>query len=392
MKTRIKSILNFLMGLLNFFKFYYFDYKKIQNSKFVFFFPYYHTGGAERVHLNILETLKQERCCVIFTHRSATKNFYEQFSLHADIIELNAIRNKKSRYISKRLKENLSESINTSKEIEVVFGCNTNYYYDILPLIHTSKKRIDLIHAIAPDDERKGALIKSAELLDLRVVINSKTKQDIINIYKEGGLETRLVNKVKIIENGIHISEKDKIKTKNFKDIKIGFIGRWSDEKRPQIFLEIAKRIKNKYPEVEFLMAGTGMKSNLNQINKAGVAFLGEITKNQDLQSLYESLSFLLITSVYEGFPMVVMESMVHGVIPICTDVGGIKEHILHMENGILIDSNEERELVEGFTNHVTFLIEDKKMASKISDQAFNYAVKHFSIEKFNTAYQKIFK
>ena len=394
MKRRIKGVLDFFLGSLNYFKFYVIHCNKIKNSEFIFFFPYYHTGGAERVHLNIIQALQPLKCCVVFTHLSATNNFQEQFKQVANIIEINAIRNKKSDFVNNLLLKSISKAINNSKSVKAVFGCNTNYYYTILPYINKSIKKFDLIHAIEPNDERKGMLIDSATLLDYRIVINESAKNDIIDIYKEGHLDLSLVDRIKIIRNGVNIDENDLVdfKLKDYKKINIGFLGRWSEEKRPEIFLEVAKRIKNRFPNVEFYMAGTGMKSNLSKINDSGVKFLGEISDENELKNLYKKLNFIMITSVYEGFPMVIMESMIHGVIPICTDVGGIHEHIVHMKNGILIQNTDEVNLIESFENQFTYLIENKDVIERLSQEALNYSVRNFSIDNFNSSYKNLFR
>lgn len=393
MRVVIKKLLYFLFAVYNYLKFYCFHLKKITQAEIVFFFPYYHTGGAERVHLSILQALNPQKCCVIFTHLSATKNFYDQFNQVASIIEINAIRNKKSIFFNNILRKNIYNKINNGKTVKAVFGCNTNYYYEILPYFSNSIKKIDLIHALEPNDERKKMLIESTNLLDVRVVINENAKKDIIEIYKEGYIKLDYVDRIKIIENGVFIDKNDFIdfKSKDYEKISIGFLGRWSAEKRPQIYLEVAKKIKKQFPNVDFLMAGTGMMSNLEQITVSGSVFLGEITDEIELKKLYKKLNFIIITSVNEGFPMVIMESMIHGAIPVCTNVGGIHEHIINMENGILINDTNEEELIEAFTSKISYLIKNIDVAKKLSDNAFNYSVENFSIEKFSRSYQKLF-
>lgn len=397
MKTNIsyiKTKIKFVQSLFGFLTFYFLQSKKITHSEFIFVFPYYHTGGAERVHLNILQALQPQKCCVIFTHLSATNNFHQQFKQVAHLIEINSIRNKKSVFINNLLLKSISNSINESSTIKAVFGCNTNYYYDILPFLKKSVKKIDLIHAIEPDDARKEVFIKSANLLDFRVVINKKAKKDIIDIYKEAHIDLSFVDRIKIIENGVYINNLDLIdfKSKGYENINIGFLGRWSEEKRPEIFLEVVKRIKKNHPNVQFFMAGTGMKSNLKQIKDSGAKFLGEISDEIELKNLYKKLNFMMITSVHEGFPMVLMESMIHGVIPICTDVGGIHEHISDMKNGIFIKNSNEEDIIESFVNKLTYLIENKDITERLSHAAFKYSVESFSIEKFNNAYQNLFR
>lgn len=394
MKHILKSILNFSLGIFYLMKFRLFDCIKIENAEIVFFLPYYHTGGAERVHLNILQVLKERKCCVVFTHLSSTKNFYEDFKNCSEIIELNSIINKKNSFITKKLKNVISNCVNSSPNVQTIFGSNTNYFYQILPKITPIKKRIDLIHALSERDERIQILVDTSKLIDYRVVITNKGKQDIISLYKENQVDLGLIKRITLIQNGISIENEmaNQVDINQKSNFKIGFIGRWSEEKRPEIFLEVAKKIRTQFPDVEFVMAGTGMKSNISKITEAEVLFLGEIVDNQLLKQLYKSLDVIIISSVYEGFPMVIMESMIYGVIPISTNVGGIKEHISNNVNGILIENSNTQDLINDFYKNITSLILDPQKASKMSFEASNYATQNFSIEKFNTSYQDLFK
>ncbi|AUS04131.1 glycosyltransferase family 4 protein [Pseudotamlana carrageenivorans] len=389
----VKLLIKKSIAYVYFLRFIFFENIKIKQSDIVFFFPYYHTGGAERVHLNIIQALKAHKCCVIFTHLSATNNFYNEFKQHASIIELNDIRNKKNNFINNLLKNSIVAAINKSVTVKGVFGCNTNYFYEILPGINSSKKRVDLIHALAPRDDRKIMLVNSAKFLDSRIVINEKSKKDIISSYKTEKIDTQFADRILLIENGVEImsNDFDVLKSKCFDQINIGFLGRWSEEKRPQIFLKVAIKIKKRFPNVSFFMAGTGMKSNLNQINDAGVVFLGEIKDQENLRMLYKKLNFIMITSVYEGFPMVIMESMPYGVIPICTNVGGIHEHIEDMKNGVLINKEYDEDIIEAFIEKLIYLIENKDITSELLNNAFYYSINNFKIEKFNKSYQDLF-
>ena len=87
---------------------------------------------------------------------------------------------------------------------------------------------------------------------------------------------------------------------------------------------------------------------------------------------------------------MVIMESMAHGVIPITTNVGGIGEHIINNENGILIDDNNEEEIVKKFTESIIVLIKDREKLERISKNAFLYAYSNFQISQFNAQYKRL--
>ena len=388
-KDIIKRVIYFFYSLWNLFNFLIFDLKKISQADIVCFFPYYHTGGAEKVHLNIVKALVPKKVCVIFTLNSATKNFQEQFRANAQCIEINPILNKRCSFVIRLLKKSIYKTINNSNNCKTVFGCNSVYFYQILPLISDKIARIDLFHNFFENDSREKDFINTVSLITHRIVINDAAKQDILKYYYRNHVDFNYYNRIKIIGNGIELDNYTFCQ-KQESVFKIGFIGRWCFEKRPLLFLEIAKKVKSKYPLISFVMAGTGMKSNLGIILEAGVEFLGEITEKSILNQLYRELNVVLLPSIYEGFPLVIMEAMSHGVIPISTQLDGICEHIKNNENGILINELDENKIVDEFCYSIFQLIENEKLRNDLSYNSFLYAHEHFSIDKFNDSYQKI--
>ncbi|MCF7568959.1 glycosyltransferase family 4 protein [Sabulilitoribacter arenilitoris] len=387
-KKNVKKGINYLKAFYNFFRFCINDIKKIKHAQIVFVLPYFQTGGAERVHLNIIKSVKDKSLCVIFTHNSATDNFKKDFSEYAQIIEINKILNKKSNTITRALKVHIGKTINKSQSIKSIFGSNTNFFYELLPQLKEEIVKIDLIHAISKENPTiESHYVNSSSSINHRIVINKKAYGDVLLIYKNNQVNECLIDRVVVIENAIEIKENDTFKERD--SLKIGFVGRWSKEKRPDIFLKIAKAVKKHNPQIDFEMVGIGMKSNVKKINQFGVSFLGEITDDDALSRLYKSLTFVLITSSREGFPMVIIEAMAHGVIPITTNVGGISEHLTSFENSILIEnSNNEDDVAKLFVDAILELINNKVLISNLSLNAFNYSRKHFSITDFNKAYR----
>ena len=389
MKSLIKKNVFFFYAIFNFAKFLIFDLKKIKNAKTIFFFPFYKTGGAEKVHLNIVKALASENVCVIFTLHSATTNFFQEFKENASCIEINPILNKKNSLVNKWLMKSIYETINKSTNCKTVFGCNSVYYYELLPKFVTTIKKNDLFHNFFENDEREASIINSVKYIDNRIVINEAAKNDIIKFYVKNKIDLIYNDRIKIIGNGIKLAEQV-FPVKNDAQIKIGFIGRWCFEKRPEVFLRIAREIKKQYNSVSFVMAGTGMKSNLRSITDSGVLFLGEITNEKELEELYKELHLIIQPSIYEGFPMVIMESMSYGVIPISTDLDGIKEHITSNYNGILVDGADEYKMVQSFCESITLLIENPDIRNKLAHNCFTYAHESFGIERFNDCYKKL--
>ncbi|WP_264548105.1 glycosyltransferase family 4 protein [Flavobacterium sp. N2820] len=366
-----------------------FEMKKIKKAKTVFFFPFYHTGGAEKVHLNIVKATNNNNNCVFFTQESNSNNYKKQFFLNSKCFEVYDLLHRN--YLIRNLFiKKLANELNKSKELISVFGSNAFFFYELLPLLNDSVKKIDLIHAFSkPDYGIEIASLPYVKYLDRRVVINEKTLLDFKGLYHQKKLDS-FFSKILKIENGIDI--KDIVLNKSNKSkFRVLFVGRWSKEKRPNLFLQIAKRIASTHSDIEFIMVGSQMELHKKNILNAGVLFKGEIKNENELNNIYKTANLLLITSYREGFPVVVMEAMANGVVPIVTNVGGLKEHITNEVNGILIeDKKNEIALIEKFSDIISKLYNDTMELEKLSENAFTYAHSHFDIETFKTKYKNL--
>jgi glycosyltransferase involved in cell wall biosynthesis len=79
---------------------------------------------------------------------------------------------------------------------------------------------------------------------------------------------------------------------------------------------------------------------------KDNVDYLGYKTPNE-LIPIYQNAKLIFMPTEREGMPMVLLEAMSSGVVPIASPIGGIKDVINNGENGILISSFGKNEIRE---------------------------------------------
>lgn len=382
----------YLMKIIAFFKllkFAMFELSKLRKAKVVFFFPFYHTGGAEKVHLNIVKAIGKNNGYVFFTQQSTSDTFKLEFYQYANCHKVYDLLHR-NYFIRNLFVRMISRELNKSNQLISVFGSNAMFFYELLPYLKSKIKKVDLIHAFSkPDYGIELASLPYVKYLDKRVVINNKTLIDFKKLYIERKLNNYLTNIVKI-ENGINVKEY-LLDLSNKSKFTVLFVGRWSNEKRPNLFIQIAKNVIVDYPEIDFIMVGSNMESHKKYILRSGIIYKGEIKNEKELNSIYIKANVLLITSYREGFPVVVMESMANGVVPIVTNVGGLSEHITNEINGFLIeDERHELFLVEKFTSKIVKLYKDLEFREKMSKTAFKYAKENFDVEVFNNDYKEL--
>jgi len=111
----------------------------------------------------------------------------------------------------------------------------------------------------------------------------------------------------------------------------VAFVGRFSHEKGPDNFIELAKAL----PEYNFSMYGSGpLFDEIKSTRPDNVILVGQV-KSMDLY--WQRIKFLCITSREEGLPLVVLEAMVRGIPVIAYDVGGISTVVMNNINGWLV-------------------------------------------------------
>lgn len=376
-------------ALLKLISFIFCELNKVKKAKVIFFFPYYHTGGAEKVHLNIVKAVSDQRNYVFFTDISYSDGFKRDFYSYADVYEVYEFLNRN--YAVKRIfTKILIFRMNASKNLKSVFGCHSEFFYEIVPHLSNKIKKYDLIHAFVKPD--KGGIeifsLPYVEYLDKRIVIDIKGKQDLDSLYDLKKLSTELNKRIQIIPNGLETLETFP-KHKDLDIFCVGFVGRWAKEKRPELYVQIVNKLKELYPKIQFVMAGPNFQENEKIISDAGIINLGEIRDPTILKEWYNKMNVILVTSYREGFPMVIMESMMHGVIPISTNVGSINQHIKDKFNGFLIENETNLAEIENeFIEKIIYLYKNNEEREIISKNAKEYALNNFGIDSFIEKYR----
>jgi glycosyltransferase involved in cell wall biosynthesis len=113
----------------------------------------------------------------------------------------------------------------------------------------------------------------------------------------------------------------------------IGWIGRFSQEKRPDLFIKAALVSK---VNADFNLAGTGpLFSEMTKLSSdiTNIKLLGRVENNLEFLN---SIDLLINTSSIEGIPLTAMEAISQGVPVIAPNIGGMSELIIDGRNGFL--------------------------------------------------------
>ena len=135
------------------------------------------------------------------------------------------------------------------------------------------------------------------------------------------------------------------------KSRKIMSAGRLSYPKNYSRLLDIAYRIKKDYPDWHWDIYGEGEERAAleEKISRLGLNDFITLKGNvSDLYQRFPEYAFFVMTSRYEGFPMVLLEAAANGLPMVAFDVmSGPNEIIRSGENGYLCSSDSDAEMVD---------------------------------------------
>lgn len=180
------------------------------------------------------------------------------------------------------------------------------------------------------------------------------------------------------------VSVKQKAQNKNAVK-KIVWVGNIKENKRPQYFIQIAK----KFSYLQFKMIGDGdmlkeMKDVCLRENIGNIKFYGRIPNNQVYQEM-EKCDLLLMTSEYEGLPKVIQEAAQMKLPCIYINENYTVDFISNDINGFAVPN------LEAMQGKIQFLVENPDVYQKMSKAAYE-SIQPYTWEKVIKQYEKYFE
>lgn len=207
------------------------------------------------------------------------------------------------------------------------------------------------------------------------ITISNPSKDSFTKLY---GCESRLIN------NGIAqpcISDvRDYLRNFRQTDNTKVFIhaGRISAEKNQIMLCEVFKSLIDDGEDVALIIAGSNHRPDImkemEHFFSERIVYIGEYP---EVPSLFSYADGMCLTSHFEGLPVVLLESMAVGCIPVCTPVGGIVD-VIDGSNGVL--SSEVS--VESYKEAVKYVINLSEQDRLAIEHNCKETFKHYSIDE----------
>lgn len=371
-------------------------YKKNKKTKILFIIPWAVTGGADFFNLDLIKRLDKEKYEVTLLMTTPSENpIRQQFEEVCSTVYDMSTFLERSDYL------NFADYIMESRNIDLVFVSNTPYGYYMIPYLkrkYPTVPFIDYIHSVDLRDPRESFGRCSMDVdsyLTKTYCCNNFTKNQLEKDYHRTNVETLYIG-----------TDADKFNPKNYDKyemrkkyhipqdkIVISFIARLSEEKRPEMFIEIGKRLLQNNPNLFFVIAGDGYLYNpVSSKIDENFTMLGMVT-SEDTVEVYTLSDMTLNCSSLEGLALTSYESLAMGVPVVSTDVGGQTELIDDTVGGIVHyhkDATEE-EYEEEINNYVKETERVIENLDKIKSNCRKKILDGFTLNIMANKFDKIF-
>lgn len=205
--------------------------------------------------------------------------------------------------------------------------------------------------------------------------------------------------KVYITPFGVDV-EKNKVNKEILKQKKerdyfvIGTIKTLEERYGIEYLIKAFKIVKDKYNNINIFLKIIGEGSQIKNLKKISdeldlkdnIKFYGRIEQDE-VSDMFNTFNISVFPSLRESFGVSSLESQSCGVPVIITNVGGHPETIINKKTGILVEAKNENEIAEA----IIYFIENKNEIYTMGEEARNFVVENYEIEKTFSNIEKIY-
>lgn len=227
-------------------------------------------------------------------------------------------------------------------------------------------------------NEKKKRLIRTVyDKCSRLIALSDEWKERLSQIVSE--------DKIVVIENYsvLHkdaLDERQNRKTNNT----VLFLGELGHRKGCYDIPDVVARVKEKIPDVRFILAGAGtlqdeqaIKQLVDEKNiQENTVFPGWV-RGDDKDKLLREADIFFLPSYNEGMPMSILDAMGYGLPIVSTNVGGIPKIVIEAINGVCINPGDKNGYAEAITN----LLKDKDLRKNMGIGSVKIVQERYSLE-----------
>jgi len=166
------------------------------------------------------------------------------------------------------------------------------------------------------------------------------------------------------------------------------FIGRVTQIKRPDRFLDVVKEIKKRNINLNFFIAGDGellekcrARINVENLPVVPLGWRG------DIENVLSVSDIIILTSDNEGTPLSLIQAGMAGLPVVSTNVGSVPEVILDGLTGILTGFD-----VEEIADALEKLVNEKALRNSMGDAAKEFTLANFGVQRLVNDHEELYR
>ena len=206
--------------------------------------------------------------------------------------------------------------------------------------------------------------------------------------------------KLHVVPNGVDLKAFDRVKAFDStlldkygieKDNFVLYVGRLIFLKGVDYLIRAFGIARKECKDLKLVVMGSGpCELHLRKVacDVEGVLFIGHVDSPNVKRLLYESCLAVVVPSMHETLPTVVIEAMAHGKPVIATNVGGNPFMVKNGKNGFLVTPRDTKSM----SQFIRTLYENPDLRKKMGAYGRELVEKEFSCEKMTTETLKVYE
>jgi glycosyltransferase involved in cell wall biosynthesis len=174
----------------------------------------------------------------------------------------------------------------------------------------------------------------------------------------------------------------------NNERLQCAFIGRVTQIKRPDRFLDVVSEIKKRHINLDFFIAGEGellewCRERIIAENLP-VKILGW---QSNIETVLSAADIVILTSDNEGTPLSLIQAGMAGLPVVTTNVGSVPEIVLDGVTGVITDLD-----VQEIANALEKLVNNQTLRSQLGSAAREFTLANFGVERLVDDHEALYK